>query len=361
MDGFYNPGPAVLAGVGRPTIEQCRISSEDGPGVQLCAGTDALVQECTVFPPRERRYGAGVVAEPGARGRVVKTLFSPDGVDVLADGANVVMEGNRSEAATALTALEEKYHVNPYGRGRDPRSGGNKTLYVSSAQLDADAGADTDWSEPRDLTGTEVSAQLKQASADMADRPTHCPPMRPRTAPAGGRRAGAWCPCATLSDDRRLDSLRSHPRHSQNVRPIRKGLEPSWREPVTELTAQGHGRVDEPPLSPLSPASTSVASPLTPTRSRLRRTATTSSLSHVRQRLHVSRQKVATHPSVWDHKVVWKKAPVVRMPNRCPGPQKLKVRTFHPDAPPNSSGYHQHATHGHRVHQAWEERRPHGG
>ena len=65
----------------------------------------------------------------------------------------------------------------------------------------------------------------------------------------------------------------------------------------------------------------------------------TSALSPKSRTLHSDRQFPTTHPSVWDQKVVWKQTPAVRMPQRAPGPQTMKMQTFMPLKKKDSSGY----------------------
>merc|ERR1719247_1992092 len=93
------------------------------------------------------------------------------------------------------------------------------------------------------------------------------------------------------------------------------------------------------PSSLIFSPSSSIMSPTSPSRSRLRRTKSTSALSPKSRTLHSERQFPTTHPTVREQKVVWKQTPAVRMPQRAPGPQTMKMQTFMPPQKKVSSGY----------------------
>jgi hypothetical protein len=349
--------------VGRPSLEHCRVCSESGPCVLLETGTNALVKECIIFPPFDRTEGAGVQVDHDAGGRIMDNVFSADGLDIdAAATARIEVSGNKSELIAALDSVGI-YEVEVQRQGhRFLRS-------ISSSQADP-------FDVEDDIKGDVLDAQLYATTHGMSwPKTAHAAPLtRPAHIADGDwnwrKEVTAWNPMTsfTVEKDRdafirqcnlaeraphgllKSDGTRKGESRSGVLRSILKTAKPkdTFSESVrpgymfsTRLPQTAHGSAPNEPLSALSPLSpsSSVMSPTSPSRSRLRRTKSTSALSPKSRTLHSERQFPTTHPSVWDQKVVWKQTPAVRMPQRAPGPQTMKMQTFMPPKKRESSGY----------------------
>jgi hypothetical protein len=299
-----------------------------------------------LFPPFDRIDGAGVVALHDAKGRVVNNMFSGDGVDVLAAAtATLSCSENRTDPVYNAEATEvyhlataddgSKFCATVEGHAEDAFSLGWSTMDEKPIGGDVlDAGL---------FKATQGKSWPKAASAPQLVKPHHI---------ADGpfnwhREVTAWNPMTTYTDETLRDKHIRQTDLSWNrgpvLKPIMKGKEKKKRPPrLAKPDVHTHGsptyQITE-PLSPLSTTSPSVLSPTSPSRSKHMRSMSSSSLSPKGTRQHTERDKPSIHPSVWDHKVVWKRAPAVRMPQRAPGPLTLKMPTFNPVEKPNSSGY----------------------
>jgi hypothetical protein len=359
----YLPGPAVRVTSGRPSVEHCRVCSESGPCIQLDTGTAATIKECLIFPPFDRSEGAGIQADHEAGGKIIDNIFSADGLDIDASAtAQIEVHGNKSDLVTALDSVGV-YEVEVQRQGhRFLRS-------IASSQADPFEMED-------DIKGDVLDAQLYATTQGKSWPKTAAaaPLKRPRHIADGDwnwrKEVTAWNPMTTFTVEKDRDNyirqcnLAERPPHgllkSDGTRKgesrsgiLRSILKTRKPEPLlsdsirpgyyfsTRLPQTAHGSEPHEPLSPLSPLSpsSSIMSPTSPSRSRLRRTKSTSALSPKSRTLHADRQFPTTHPSVWDQKVVWKQTPAVRMPQRAPGPQTMKMQTFMPPKQKASSGY----------------------
>jgi hypothetical protein len=368
----YRAGPAVRVTSGRPSLEHCRVVSESGSCVYLEEGTNGTIKECILFPPFDRSMGAGVYADHDAGGRIIDNLFSADGLDIDAmSTAKIEVQGNRSELITGLDSVgiyevEVQKHGHRFLRSisssaadpfdmEDHIKGDvlDAQLYATTQGLSwpktAAAApllrpmhiADGDWNWRKEVTAwnpmmsfsVEKDRDYYIRQCNLAERPPHGL-LKSDGTRKGESRSGVLRSVLSTAKRERAASQKAF---SESVRPgFSTGSGFS-----TGLPQTGHGYAANEPLSPLSTLSptSSVMSPTSPSRSRLRRTKSQSPLSPKSRTFHSERQIPTTHPSVWDQRVVWKQAPAVRMPQRAPGPQTMKMQTFEPPKKPASSGY----------------------
>jgi hypothetical protein len=354
LHGTKLPGESVRVSAGRPTIEQCRVNSENGACFLLEGKTDALITECVIFPPYDRTDGAGVVALHDACGRVIGNIFCTDGCDVQAAAtAKLHCEGNTNNPVYGVEATSF-YELATADDGSKYLSSVASQAVDSVKPVRTNTWAQFDDSvEPKPIDGDVLDAKLfgctygkswpKSASAPALVKPAHI---------ADGdfnwrKEVTAWNPMTTYTREELRDKHIRQTDLSCSRGPVLKGIlkgkERKKRPPrLVSPELMSHGsptfQLTE-PLSPLSATSQFVLSPTSPKRSQHGRTQSSSTLSPKGTREHTDRQKPSVHPTVWDHKVVWKQAPAVRMPQRAPGPQTLRMHTFQQPAKKLGSGY----------------------